>query len=96
MVHAMEKEAEQEQEPSIKTVSINSVRFNSNHSPILANLRIPSNKVTIGVPYMVDMCSDGNIMPFHIYKKLFQNTTVYQLVATKYTNIKLKHITVEH
>ena len=35
----MEKEAEQEQEPSIKTVNINSVRLNSNHSLVLANLK---------------------------------------------------------
>ena len=39
VVHTMEKEAEQEQEPSIKIVHINSVRFNSNHAAILANLK---------------------------------------------------------
>ena len=39
MVYAREKEVEQEQEPSIETVNINAVRFNSNHSTILANLK---------------------------------------------------------
>ena len=27
------------------------------------------------VPYKVDMGSDGNVMPLHIYKKLFPNIT---------------------
>ena len=39
MVHNMEKEAGQEWEIDIETVYINSVRFNSNHSSIIANLQ---------------------------------------------------------
>ena len=31
----------------------------------------------------VDMGSDGNIMPFNIFTKLFPSTTMDQLVATK-------------
>ena len=58
-VHTMEKEAELEQEPSIKMVNINSVRFNSNHSAILANLNTSSKKVTITVHYKVVTGSDG-------------------------------------
>ena len=90
----MEKEAKQEKEPGIKMVNINSVRFNWNHSAILANLKTSSNKFTIMVPYKVDTESDGNIMPFHIYKKLYLSTTVDQLAATKDAQIRLKHITV--
>ena len=90
MVHTLEKEAEMEQEPGIKTVNINSVRCNSNHSAILANLKTSSNKVIIMVSYKVDTGSDGNILPFHIYKKLFHNTTVNQLAATKDAKSKLK------
>ena len=62
------KGAVQEQEPSIKMVSINSLRFNSNHSAILVCLKASSNLVTIMGPYKVDMGSDGNIMLFHTYK----------------------------
>ena len=47
------------------------------------------------VSYRVDTGSDGIIMPFHIYKKLFPSTTVDQLAATKGTKIKLKHITTQ-
>ena len=86
----MEEEGEQEEDPDIKMVKISSVGFNSNHSAILAKLKTSSNKTTIMVPYKVDMGSDGNIMPFHIYKKLFPNTTVDQLTATKDAKIKIK------
>ena len=86
----MEKEAEHEQESSIKMVNINSVRCNSNHSAILAELKTVSNKITIMVPYKVDMGSDGIIMLFHMYKKLFPSITVYQLETTKDAKIKVK------
>ena len=64
-------------------VNINSVSFNSNHSAIIANLKTSSNKATIAVPYKVDMGSDGNIMPFNIFTKLFPSTTADQQAATK-------------
>ena len=86
----MGKEAEQEQEPGIKKVNIDSVRFNSNHSGVLASQKTSTYKVTITVPYNIDMGSDGNIMPFYIYKKLFPSPTVDQLAATKDAKIKLK------
>ena len=70
MVHTIEKEAEQEQEPRIKMVNINSVRFNSNHSAIQADLKTSYNKATITVPYKRDVGIDQNIMPFYIYKNI--------------------------
>ena len=42
------------------------------------------------VPYKVDRGNNGNIMPLHIYKKLFPKITTEQLVATKNKNILLK------
>ena len=35
------------------------------------------------VPYKVDTGSDGNIMLFNIFTKLFPNATTNQLVVTK-------------
>ena len=35
------------------------------------------------IPYKVDTCSNGNIMPLHIYKKMFPKITNEQLVGTK-------------
>ena len=44
----------------------------------------------IMVPYKADTGNDGNIMPLHIYKKLFPKITNEQLVATENKNILLK------
>ena len=79
----------------METVNINSVRFNSNHSAILASLKTSCNKVTIMVPYKVGIGSDWNKMPFHIYKTLFPSAMVDQLAATKDAKSSYKHITVQ-
>ena len=50
MVNATEKETVHKQEPGIEMVNINSFSFNSNHSAIIANLKLSSNKTTIAVP----------------------------------------------
>ena len=42
------------------------------------------------VPYKVDTGNDGNILPLHIYKKLFPMITSEQLVATKNESVQLK------
>ena len=49
-----------------------------NCSVITANLKTFANKSGIIVPYKVDTGSDGNIMPLHIYKKLFPRVTSEQ------------------
>ena len=68
----METDADQEQETNIEIVNINSIKFKSNHSTIIENLKTPSNKVIIMVPYNADMGSGGNIIPLYIYKSYFQ------------------------
>ena len=55
----------QEQESDIETVNINSI--NTNHSIIIANLKISSKKVVITVWNKVGTGSDGNIIPLYIY-----------------------------
>ena len=49
-VNTIEKETVHKQEHCIKMVNINSVSFNSNHSTIIANLKISSYKSKIAVP----------------------------------------------
>ena len=44
------------------------------------------------VPYKIDTCSNGNIMPLHVYKKLFPKATDEQLATTKNKNILLKNV----
>ena len=97
-VNTIEKEVVHKQDPGIKMVNINSVNFNSNHSTIIANLNMSSNKATFIVPYKVNMCSDGNIMSFIILTKLLLSTTMDQLVATKdATRLRTyNHTTITH
>ena len=71
MVHNVEKEADQEREIDIETVNIKSIRFNSNHSAIIANLKTSSNKIIITVLHKIYTGSDGNIIQFYMCKKYF-------------------------
>ena len=68
----MEQEAIQENTGNnFETVSINSVYLNKNHSILTANLKRSVGKNSISVPYKIDMGSNGNIMPLHIFKNLW-------------------------
>ena len=49
----------------------------------MAKLKTSAGINNLMVPYKVDTGSDGNIMPLHIYKKLFPRITSEQLAATK-------------
>ena len=78
---------------SIDSVNINSIYFNKKHSILTANLKTSAGPNNVMVPCKVDMGSDENIMPLHIYKELFPNKVSEQLAATKDSNIQLKCIT---
>ena len=69
-------------------VNINSVKFNSNHSEITANLKMSSNKCAITVPYKVDTESNGNIMPFYSYKNYFLGQQLRSWLQQKMQNLK--------
>ena len=91
-MNEVEQEAAQdsEEENNIDLVNINSIHFNKNCSVITANLKMSASINSVIVPYEVDTGSNGNIMPLHIYKKLFPKITSEQLVATKNDSIQLK------
>ena len=74
----------------IEMVSINSVHFNKNCSILTANLKTSVGKNSISVPYKIDMGSDRNIMPLHIFKKLFPGVTNEQIADTINKCILLK------
>ena len=57
--------------------------FNSKWLVITANLKTSSNQVSITVPYKVDTGSDGNIMPLHLYKRLFPGAAKGKLATTE-------------
>ena len=63
-VHKWIKKQSRNKETDMETVKINSIRLYSDHSAIIANLKISSYKVITTVLYKVDMGSNGNIMPF--------------------------------
>ena len=73
---------------NINSININFITFISKHSVITANLNTPSSQAALGVPHKVDSGKNGNIMPFHIFKKIFPRSTKEQLVAIKNANFK--------
>ena len=79
-VHEIDAEAAQEsQDEQIEIRSIDSVSLNRNQSVITATLDTFAGKNKVKILYKVDTGSEGNIMLFHIFKKIFQNTKVEQL-----------------
>ena len=70
MVNAMMKQEIREEESSMEMVNINFIRFNSNHSAIIAKLKTSSKQATITVPFKVYTGCNGNIMPFNVFKKI--------------------------
>ena len=52
------------------------------------DMHTDNNKITI--LYKIDAGSDGNIMPWYIFKKLFPIVTEAELTKTIKNNIKLK------
>ena len=74
-VHKIDVEAVQEsQDEQIEIVSIDSVHLNRNWSVITASLDTFAGKNKVKIPYKVNTGSEGNIMPFHIFKKSFETS----------------------
>ena len=72
MVHEIDISAVQEsQDKQIEIVNIDSVHLNRNQSVITASLDTFAGENKVKLPYKVNMGSEGNIMPFHIFKKIF-------------------------
>ena len=72
-MHQLEVKGAQEiQEGVIETVNIDLVHLNRNWSLITAHLEMQVGKNFIEIPYKIDIGSEGNIMPLHIFKKLFK------------------------
>ena len=73
----MEQEMSQEySKGKIETVSTNSVK---NRSMLTAKLEMHAGNKKLTVPYKIDIGSDGNIMPWYIFKKLFPRVTEAKL-----------------
>ena len=74
----------------IESVSKYSIHFNKYCSVLTANLKMFTGKNNIMVSYKIDTGSNSNIMPLHVYKKVFPNITNEQLAKTKNKNVPLK------
>ena len=74
---------------NLNSMNINSIPFHSTCSVITANLSTSSSQAASVVPYTVDSGDSGNILPFHIFKKLFPRSTKEQPAAIENENIKL-------
>ena len=60
-------------------VTITSLNFISIWWVIRANYETSSSKSSAIIPYKVDTGSDGNIMPYYIFKILFSSKSKEQL-----------------
>ena len=74
----------------IESVSINSLQFNKNCSVLTAKLKTSAGQNNIIVPYNIDTDSDGNIIPEHMFKKMFPNVTNEQLATAKNKHMLLQ------
>ena len=82
-VNEMEQEMSQEHsEGEIETVSINSAYMNKNWSMLTAKLKMHTGDKKLTVLYKIDTGSDGNIMSWYIFKKLFPRVTEAELEKT--------------
>ena len=72
-VNEVEVEKAQEcSEGKIETMSIDSVYMNKDWSILTADLEMCAGDNKIIVLYKIDTGSKGNIMPWHIFKRLFK------------------------
>ena len=76
-------------EGKIETVSINSVYMNKNQLMLTAKLETHAGDNKLSVLYTIATGSDGNIMPWYIFKKLFPRVTEAEL-KKPLKHIKLK------
>ena len=60
-------------------VSINSVYMNKIQMVLTTKLDTHAGDNKITIPYKIDTGSDGNIMPWYIFKKLFPRVTKAEL-----------------
>ena len=90
-VNKIEVETAQEySEGKIETVSIDSVHMNKDQCLLTSELEMHAGDNKIIVPYKIDTGSEGNIMPWHIFKRLFKNITEADIKKTIKRQIKLK------
>ena len=64
--------------------------MNKNQPLLMVELEIQAGDNKIIIPYKIDMGSKHNIMPWHIFKRLFKNVTEAKLKKTIKGHIKLK------
>ena len=87
----MEQEVSQEcTEDGLEMVSINSVCFNKNCTVLIAKLEMCVDNNNMVIPHKIDTVSDGNIMPWYTFKKLFPGVIDSQLAKIVNKHIKLK------
>ena len=66
-------------EDNLETVSINSVCFNKSCSMLTANLKTSVDNNNMVISYKIDTGTDGNIMPWYIFKKLSMGQQILSL-----------------
>ena len=91
VINEMEQEMSEEySEGEIETVSIVSIHMNKNQSMLTVELKVCTGDNKLKFPYKIDTGSDGNMMSWHIFKKLFPSFTEAKLKKTIKRHTKLK------
>ena len=72
---------------NINSIYTDSITLNSKCSVITANLNTSLSQAKFVVSYKIDSGSEGNIMPFHIFKRFYPRSTK-KLSATINDSIK--------
>ena len=80
----------------IETGSIDSVHMNKNQSLLTVDLEMHAGNNKIIGPYKIDTGSEGNMMPWHIFKRLFPSVTESELKKTVKMHINLKTYNKSH
>ena len=90
-VHDLEQEPDQphEEEEKIGKENINSIIFNSKWLVITTNLKNIV-KQSFLLPYDIHTGSDGNIIPLHVYRRLFTRATQKHLATIRNKDVQLK------
>ena len=91
MVNKIELGTSQEySKGTIEAVSIDSVHMKKNHSLLMVELETCAGNNKIIIPCKIDTGREGNIMLWHVFKRLFKNITGAELKKTVKGHIKLK------
>ena len=90
MLNEVHQETPEEHGQSFDAVKVKYINLNSIESALFTKLGSSTSQKWTKVTYKINSGVDGNLMPFKIFKCLFQTATVESLYAIKTNSVILK------